>query len=79
MNDKAVSRRRFPAPWHVDRIEGGFLVQDSNRFPLAYVYTPSNYAELGTAAVGHLSEDEARRIARGIARLPELLSKEKGG
>ena len=73
------SKRRFPAPWQVQRIEGGFAVADSNGFRLAYIYSPPNHAELGTAAMGHLSEDEARRIARGIARLPELLAKERDG
>jgi hypothetical protein len=78
MNDDVVPRRRrFPAPWRVERIDGGFMVTDANGFRLAYVYSPPNHADLGTAAVIHLSEDEARRIAAGIARLPELLANEK--
>lgn len=72
-----MTNRRFPAPWRVDRIEGGFLVRDASGFALSYVYSPSNFAELGTAAAGHLSPDEARRIATAIARLPELLTAEK--
>lgn len=76
-----MSERRFPAPWRVDRIEGGYVVRDASGFTLSYVYSPSNYHELGTASAGHLSPDEARRIATAIARLPELLTaeKEKGG
>ena len=72
-----TNSRRFPAPWHVDRIEGGFVVRDASNFTLCYIYAPSNFHELGTAAAGHLSPDEARRIANGIARLPELLGKER--
>jgi hypothetical protein len=68
-------RRRFPAPWQVERIEGGFMVKDTNGFRLSYIYSPPNHAKLGTAAVGHLSEDKPRRIAAAIARLPELLAK----
>lgn len=76
MNDQAIPpRRRFPAPWRVETIEGGFVVKDASGFTLSYVYTPSNYADLGTAAAGHLAPDEARRIANAIARLPELLNK----
>jgi hypothetical protein len=79
MNAENVPKRRFPAPWRVDRIEGGFVVKDANGFRLAYIYSPPNHADLGTAAVDHLSEDEARRIAAGIARLPELLAKGRDG
>lgn len=70
-------RRRFPAPWREERIEGGYIVRDATGFPLGYFYSPSNYAELGTAATGHLSPDDARRMARAFARLPELLEAEK--
>lgn len=72
-----MNKRRFPAPWRVERIEGGFVVRDASGFALSYVYSPSNFNQLGTAAVGQLSPDEARRIATAIARLPELLAPEK--
>ncbi len=58
-------KRRFRAPWEVRRIEGDFAVADSNGFRPEYVYAPQNFDELGTAAVGHLSDDEARGIAAG--------------
>lgn len=79
MNDDAVPRRRFPPPWRIEQTDGAFIVRDANGMAVAYTYYPVNYAGLGTLTAQHLSEDEARRIARGIARLPELLSKEKGG
>ena len=59
--------RRFPPPWTVEKIPGGFKVIDANGQSLAYVYSRENVSEL--------TEDEARRIARNIAKLPTLLAK----
>lgn len=70
-----VSQRRFPAPWSIEEKDGSFIVKDANGLRLAFVYWPTNFDGLGTLASGHLSPDEARRIAKGIARLPELLAK----
>ena len=66
------SRRRFPAPWTVEEYCGiSYIVGDANNFPMAYVYFES---EPGRRAAAHLmSKDEARKIAAGIAKLPELL------
>jgi hypothetical protein len=65
--------RRFPPPWTVEKIAGGFKVIDANRQSLAYVYA----RETKDAAMiaGVLTEDEARRIAANIAKLPVLLGK----
>jgi hypothetical protein len=64
--------RRFPTPWHVSRIPGGYVVRDANGRALAYVYSRDE-AETRQAKV--LTADEARRIAFNIVRLPELLGK----
>jgi hypothetical protein len=67
------SPRRFPAPWHADKIAGGYVVRDANGQTLAFVYSRDNEDEARQAKV--LTKDEARRIAVNIARLPELLGK----
>ena len=66
-----MSDRRFPAPWKVEKIAGGFKVIDANGQSLAYVYSRETKDAANIAGV--LAEDEARRIASNIAKLPELL------
>jgi hypothetical protein len=63
--------RRFPAPWTVEKIAGGFKVIDANGQSLVYVYSRETKDAANIARV--LTEDEARRIAAHIAKLPVLL------
>jgi hypothetical protein len=64
-------RERFPPPWHVEQIPGGYRVIDEHGRPLAYVYT----ADGGTrsALPVSLTPAEALALARAIARLPEIM------
>jgi hypothetical protein len=59
---------RFPLPWYVEEQVGCFVVRDSNGQALSNVYfeDESNRHLLFT-------RDEARLIARSMAKLPELL------
>ena len=66
------SPRRFPAPWTFEEYRNiSYIVRDANNFPVAYVYFET---EPGWRAAANLmTRDEARKIAAGIAKLPELL------
>jgi hypothetical protein len=51
---------------------GGYKVIDKNGVDVAYVYAKDEEHRVLTMS-NSLSWDEARRIARGIAKLPDLL------
>jgi endo-1,4-beta-D-glucanase Y len=68
---KLPQQRRFPPPWTVEEYNNAcFIVRDANGQQLAYVYYESEPGRRSAAKL--LSEDEARRIAANIAKLPEL-------
>lgn len=65
--------RRLPAPWGVVEYESAFVVVDASMQKLAHIYFED---EPGRRRVGgFLTKDEARRIAKAITRLPDLLRK----
>ena len=63
-----MAHRRFPPPWTVEQIPGGYKVKDANGQSLGYVYARETKADADIAKV--LTMDEARRITSNIAKLP---------
>jgi len=70
-----MTDRRFPPPWTVVPMPGGFKVMDANKQSIAYVYSRETENDAHIAKM--LTEDEARRIASNIAKLPTLLERKK--
>ena len=62
--------RTFPPPWRVEKTPSGFRVLDATGTSLAFVYANDDLAS--KAGFDALTPVEARRIATGIARLPEM-------
>jgi hypothetical protein len=49
--------RRFPPPWHADKIPGGYVVRDANGQALTYVYSRNSAVEAMQAKVLTPSHD----------------------
>ena len=64
--------RRFPPPWSIVDLGAAFVVKDSARHKLAYVYFEEGPGRGSTAKL--LRKDKARRIAANFAnyRLPTI-------
>ncbi len=37
--------RRFPTPWHADKVPGGYVVRGGNKQALVWVYSRDGVAE----------------------------------
>jgi hypothetical protein len=64
------SAPRFPPPWTVEDLGGSFVVKASNERPLVFIYYWDGAGHRSLARSS--TRDAARRIAAGIAKLPEL-------
>lgn len=65
-----MTARSFPTPWIALETEGAFRVEDAAGDPIAWTYFASGEgAAPGPAA---MTRDEAHRIARAIAMIPEM-------
>jgi hypothetical protein len=65
--------RRFPAPWRVVELPGGYAVEDATGQRLATFYGRADPQSARLAGV--LTLNEARRMAVNFAKLPELLKR----
>jgi hypothetical protein len=71
-----MTARRFPPPWTFEEANNAcFIVKDANGFAVSYDYFEDEPGR--RAAANLMTKDEPRRIAAGIARLPELLRAEQ--
>ena len=74
IDSATMTERRFPPPWTVEEYRGiSYIVRDANNFAVAYVYFESEPGR--RAAANLMTKEEARKVATGIAKLPELLKR----
>ena len=66
---RATFRERYPKPWRIDAIPGGFRVVSSNGYTLAWVYALEGQAR--AAAPDKLTHQEALAMAKAIAGLAD--------
>lgn len=69
-------QRRFPGPWTVADTGSSWSVADATGFVMVW-FCYEAPRESGTWP-DRLTRDEARRLARGYARLPDLLTGPSG-
>jgi hypothetical protein len=67
--------RRFPPPWRVVEMQGGYTVEDADGQQLGVFYGSRSDPDIARRAQT-LTIDEALRMAVDFARLPELLERE---
>jgi hypothetical protein len=63
-------RRYFSPPWSIEDIGGYFVVKANNGQPLVFISYRDGIACRSIARL--LTRNAARRIAAGIAKLPDL-------
>jgi hypothetical protein len=62
--------RGFPTPWLVVEKAESFCVEDASGAAVAWTYFSDDYAV--RSATGVMTRDEAHRIAKAVAMIPEM-------
>lgn len=62
--------RGFPPPWIVVEREGSFCVEDGEGLAVAWTYFQEDAG--ARAATGAMTREEAQRIAKAVAMVPEM-------
>ena len=70
-----MDARRFPPPWAIEDVGGYFVVKASNERPLVFIYYRDDDGP--RSLVKMLTREAARRIATGIAKLPEFCAQRR--
>ena len=73
LGDMSPPPRRFPIPWIVVEIPGGYRVDDASGRTVGWFYGEDEPSR--RAAMNGMTRDEARRMAVNFAKLPDLLRK----
>ena len=73
---RRLQPRRFPAPWSYNEEGESFIVSSADGRPITYVYFDDG-DDMRRDVRKRMTREEARRIAKAIARLPELLTAER--
>lgn len=72
------SSRQFKPPWTLVRENSEcYVVKDANGVTLAWLYCRDD-TQRYSFGVSKLSSDEARRIGKAIARIPEFMMQRQG-
>jgi hypothetical protein len=71
MSEPRPIRERFPPPWRLEQVPGGYRVTDAQGTALVYVYGVDGGAR--SAVPNALTHAEARGIATAIAQLPKIM------
>lgn len=76
--ESSTPKRRFPPPWTVERPHpDAFVVKDANGVTVVQVACRDDLKDLPFYH-SNLTSDEARKIAKAVARLPEFLMQRHG-